>query len=56
MDEKQAISNDEEKADPYEDYLQAEDLFCWMERDEEKGLEPLCYLGTYFPQGCRFCI
>ena len=42
--------------DNCEDYLQLEDLFYWMERDEERGLEPLSYLGTYFPHGCRFCI
>jgi len=47
---------EEERTDPCEDHLQAEDLFYWMDRDEERDLEPLCYLGIYFPQGCRFCI
>ena len=52
-EEKEKRAPDEEAG---EDYLQAEDLFYWMHRDEEKGLEPLSYLGTYFPHGCRFCI
>ena len=45
-----------EESDSFDDYFLDEDLFYWMDRDEEKDLEPLCYLGTYFPSGCRFCI
>ncbi len=56
MHEKEEASPADDDGDPREDYLQAEDLFYWMERDEERGLEPLSYLGTYFPQGCRFCM
>lgn len=47
---------EKEELDSFDDYFVDEDLFYWMERDEEKDLEPLCYLGTYFPSGCRFCI
>lgn len=47
---------EKEELDSSGDYFLDEDLFYWMERDEEKDLEPLCYLGTYFPNGCRFCI
>ncbi len=41
--------------DPF-DLCGDEDLFYWMQRDEVANLEPLSYLGTSFPSGCRFCI
>jgi hypothetical protein len=56
MEEKGNGRCEEEELDPFENYYLDEDLFYWMDRDEEKDLEPLCYLGTYFPSGCRFCI
>lgn len=39
-----------------ETYFDDEGVFYWMDRDEEKGLEPLSWLGNRFPQGCRFCM
>ncbi len=40
----------------HETYYDDEGVFYWMDRDEEKGLEPLSWLGNHFPQGCRFCM
>jgi len=56
MEGRENIQSEKEELDSFDDYFLDEDLFYWMERDEEKDLEPLCYLGTYFPSGCRFCI
>jgi hypothetical protein len=56
MEVKENNRREKEEFDSFDDYFLDEDLFYWMERDEEKDLEPLCYLGTYFPSGCRFCI
>lgn len=39
-----------------ETYYDDEGVFYWMDRDEEKGTEPLSWLGNHFPQGCRFCM
>ncbi len=43
---------DERRETWYDD----DSIFYWMDRDEEKDLEPLSYLGTFFPNGCRFCM
>ncbi len=39
-----------------ETYYDDEEAFYWMYRDEERGSEPLSWLGNHFPQGCRFCM
>ncbi len=39
-----------------ETFYDDEDIFYWMDRDDENDLEPLRYLGTFFPHGCRFCM
>jgi hypothetical protein len=39
-----------------ETWYDDDSIFYWMDRDEEQGLEPLSYLGTFFPNGCRFCM
>lgn len=43
------------EADPADDYINAEDLFYWMEDPGDSDV-PLCALGIDFPRGCRFCI
>jgi hypothetical protein len=47
-----SLGREEKRETWYDD----DSIFYWMERDEEKDLEPLTYLGTFFPNGCRFCM
>lgn len=39
-----------------ETWYDDDSIFYWMDRDDQNDLEPLTYLGTYFPNGCRFCM
>lgn len=52
MDEQQ--DKDLEQAVPGDEYVNAADLFYWMDDPGEADI-PLCAIWIDMPTGCRFC-